>query len=56
MYGEYQGKQLEIRCYAMFFRRTQQMWLNGVDTDVMLADPLTKAMDASKLMAALDDK
>ena len=26
-----------------------------VDTDVMLADPLTKAMDASKLMAALDD-
>ena len=27
-----------------------------VDTDVMLADPLTKAMDATKLMAALDEK
>ena len=26
-----------------------------VDTDVMLADPLTKAMDASKLMDALDN-
>ena len=25
-----------------------------IDTDVMLADPLTKAMDAAKLMAALD--
>ena len=28
--------------------------MRWIDTDVMIADPLTKAMEADKLMAALD--
>ncbi len=55
MYGEYQGKQLEIRFLCDVIPQNATDVVKWVDTDVMLADPLTKATDASKLMDALDN-